>query len=292
MDLQALDQAIAAAGPGNVPLVVMTVTNNSGGGQPVSMHNIRAVREICRLHSIPFFLDACRFAENAYFIREREAAYAERSLREIAQEMFRLADGCTFSGKKDALVNMGGFLALNDGALAEQARNNLILTEGFPTYGGMAGRDLEAMAIGLREVLDHDYMEYRMASVRYLCTGLEQRGVSVVRPHGGHAAYVDARALLPHIPLERFPGQALVNALYLIGGIRAVEIGTVMFGEHADNDLVRLALPRRVYTQSHVDYVLEVFEEVVKQAPGLPGYEMTYEPRYLRHFTAHFKPVP
>jgi len=289
MDLESLERAISEAT--RVPLVLVTVTNNSGGGQPVSMANMRAVREICRSHSIPFFLDSCRFAENAYFIQEREEGYADKSLREIAEEMFRLADGATFSGKKDALVNMGGFLALNDDDLALRARNDLILTEGFPTYGGLAGRDLEAMAIGLREVLDQQYMTYRMASVRYLWSGLEERGVPMVRPHGGHAAYVDARAALPHVKREHFPGQALVNALYRIGGIRAVEIGGVMFGEHAENDLVRLALPRRVYTQSHVDYVLEIFESVMKEAPELPGYKMTYEPPYLRHFTAHFEPV-
>ena len=291
MDLDAMRRAIENAGPTNVPVVILTVTNNSGGGQPVSLANIRDVGAACREYGVLFFLDACRFAENAYFIRERESGQEHRTLREIAQEMFSLADGCTFSGKKDALVNMGGFLALNDDDLALRARNLLILTEGFPTYGGLAGRDLEAMAIGLREVLDHDYMEYRMASVRYFCDGLEERGVPVIKPHGGHAAYVDAGAFLPHIPCEHFPGQALVNALYEIGGVRAVEIGTVMFGEKAEHDLVRLALPRRVYTQSHVDYVLEVFADLVAEAPELPGYRMTYEPPYLRHFTAHFEPI-
>ncbi len=290
MDLEGLVSAIGKAGLGQVVLVIVTVTNNSGGGQPVSMENIKCVRAICDDFGIPLFLDACRFAENAYFIRKREKGYADKTLREIAMEMFRLADGCTFSGKTDALVNMGGFLCLNDDDLALRARNNLILTEGFPTYGGMAGRDLEAMAIGLREGLDHDYMEYRMASGRYLCTGLENK-VHVVRPHGGHAAYVDARATLPHIPREQFPGQALVNALYEIGGVRAVEIGSVMFGEHAPNELVRLAMPRRVYTKSHIDYVIEVFGDLVQEAPQLPGYRMTYEPPYLRHFTAHFETV-
>ena len=291
MDLDALQREIGTAKPENVPVVIVTVTNNSGGGQPVSMANMRAVREICDRYRIPFFLDAARFAENAWFIREREEGYGERSVREIAQEMFRLADGCWISGKKDALVNMGGLLAVNDDDLALRARNVLIMTEGFPTYGGLAGRDLEAMAIGLREVVDHDYMAYRMASVRYLCVGLEERGVPVMRPHGGHAAYVDARGTLPHIPVAQFPGQALVNALYEIGGIRAVEIGTVMFGEHAEHDLVRLALPRRVYTQSHIDYVLETFEDLVAEAPHLTGYRITYEPPFLRHFTAHFEPV-
>jgi tryptophanase len=257
----------------------------------VSLANLRAVRQICDRHGILFLLDACRFAENAWFIREREPGYGHRTLREIAQETFRLADGCTFSGKKDALVNMGGFLAVNDDDLAARARNVLILTEGFPTYGGLAARDLEAMAIGLREVLDHDYMAYRIASIRYLCRGLVERGVPVIQPPGGHAAYVDARATLPHIPREHLPGQALVNALYEVGGVRSVEIGTVMFGAHAPHDLVRLAMPRRVYTQSHVDYVLDVFAELVKERERFPGYRITWEPPYLRHFTAHFEPI-
>ncbi|MHC4164988.1 MAG: tryptophanase, partial [Planctomycetota bacterium] len=291
LDVEALHREIEQAGASNVPVVIVTVTNNSGGGQPVSMANLRAVREACDKYGIPFFLDACRFAENAWFIREREEGYENRTLREISQEMFRLADGCTFSGKKDALVNIGGFLALNDEELARRARNLLILTEGFPTYGGMAGRDLEAMAIGLREVIHHDYMAYRIATSRYLCEGLVERGVPVILPPGGHAAYVDARRTLPHIPVEQFPGQALVNALFEIGGVRGVEIGTVMFGEHAANDLVRLALPRRVYTQSHIDYVLEVFEDLVAERDRVPGYRMTYEPPFLRHFTAHFEPV-
>ena len=292
MDLERLEREIETAGAQNVACVILTVTNNSGGGQPVSMSNIRAVRGICDKYEIRFFLDACRFAENAYFIKEREDGFADRSLREVAREMFSYADGCTFSGKKDALVNMGGLLGLNDDDLAMQARNDLILTEGFPTYGGMAGRDLEAMAIGLQEVTDEDYMAYRIATVRYLCHALEERGVPTVKPYGGHAAYVDARAVFPGIPRAQFPGQALVNAIYLQGGVRAVEIGTVMFGEHAEHDLVRLALPRRVYTQSHIDYVIEVFEEVVSKRDEWPGYRMSYEPPYLRHFTAHFEPVP
>jgi tryptophanase len=291
MDLAALEREIRAAGPANVALVLVTVTNNSGGGQPVSMANLRGVREICDRHGLRLFLDACRFAENAWFIREREKGYESRTLREIAREMFRLADGCTFSGKKDALVNMGGFLSLNDDDLAARARNVLILTEGFPTYGGLAGRDLEAMAIGLREVLDHDYMAYRVASIRYLCRGLVERGVPVLQPPGGHAAFLDARATLPHIPPDRLPGQALVNALYVIGGVRAVEIGTVMFGRHAQHDLVRLAMPRRVYTQSHVDYVLDVAEDMVAERERIPGYRIAWEPPYLRHFTAHFEPL-
>jgi len=291
MDTERLVSEIEKAGAKNVGCVIVTVTNNSGGGQPVSMANIREVRAICDRFGIPFILDSCRFAENAYFIREREEGYHDKSLKEIAQEMFRIADGCTFSGKKDALVNMGGLLALNDDELAARARNELILTEGFPTYGGMAGRDLEAMAIGLEEVTHLDYMEYRIATVRYLCEGLEKAGVPVVHPYGGHAAYIDARRTFPHIPKEQFPGQALVNAIYLQGGIRGVEIGTVMFGEHAPNDLVRLALPRRVYTQSHVDYVIEVFQEVARSREQWPGYRMTFEPPFLRHFTAHFEPI-
>jgi tryptophanase len=291
IDLDALERAIGRAGPRNVEVVLVTVTNNSGGGQPVSLANLRGVREICDRHSIPFFLDACRFAENAWFIREREPGQARKTLREIAQEMFRLADGCTFSGKKDALVNMGGFLAVNDDALAARARNVLILTEGFPTYGGLAARDLEAMAIGLREVLDDDYMAYRIATVRYLCRGLSERGMTVIQPSGGHAAYVDAGAALPHIPHGHLPGLALVNALYEIGGVRAVEIGAVMFGADAPHDLVRLAMPRRVYTQSHVDYVLEVFGDVMAERDRVPGYRITWEPPYLRHFTAHFEPL-
>jgi tryptophanase len=291
MDTERLREEIERIGADNVALVILTVTNNSGGGQPVSMENIRATRAVCKEYGVLFFLDACRFAENAYFIQEREEGYRDKGLREIAQEMFRYADGCTFSAKKDAIVNMGGFLALHDDELSLRARNLLTITEGFPTYGGMAGRDLEAIAIGLREVLDQDYMEYRIATVRYLCHGLEERGVPVVRPYGGHAGYVDAGKTLPHIPRAQFPGQALVNALFEIGGVRAVEIGAVMFGEHADHDLVRLALPRRVYTQSHVDYVLEVFEDVMAEKDRIPGYKITYEPKFLRHFTAHFEQV-
>jgi len=291
MDIEALRAAIEEAGPKNVPLVIVTVTNNSRGGQPVSMRNMRDVRAVCDEYSIPMFLDACRFAENAYFIREREDGYSEKTLREIAQEMFSIADGATFSAKKDALVNIGGWLALNDDDLALQARNLLTITEGFPTYGGLAGRDLEAMAIGLREILDHDYMEYRIATVRYLCEGLDEAGVPMLHPWGGHAAYVDAGRMLNHIGREQFPGQALVNALYEVGGVRAVEIGSVMFGEHAEDDLVRLALPRRVYTQSHVEYVIEVFRDVMKERDKIPGYKITYEPKYLRHFTAHFEPI-
>jgi tryptophanase len=291
LDLDAVEREIGKAGEKNVEAIIVTVTNNSGGGQPVSLANLRAVRGICDRHRIPLVLDACRFAENAWFIRDREPGQAGRTLREIAQEMFRLADISTFSAKKDGLVNMGGFLVMNDDELAARARSVLILTEGFPTYGGLAGRDLEAIAIGLREVVRDEYMAYRIASVRYLCDGLKERGAPVIQPPGGHAAYVDARATLPHIPKELLPGQALVNALYLVGGVRAVEIGTVMFGAVAQHDLVRLAMPRRVYTQSHVDYVLEVFADLLAERDRIPGYRITWEPPYLRHFTAHFEPV-
>ncbi|MCB9898367.1 MAG: tryptophanase [Planctomycetes bacterium] len=283
---------------GNIPLGMQTITNNTGGGQPASLANIRAVSEILHSHDIPFFLDACRFAENAWFIKQREPGQAHRSVREIAQEVFALADGCTFSGKKDGLVNMGGVLAMNDPELAQRARNLLILTEGFPTYGGCAARDLEALAVGLEEVLDEKYLEYRTASVRYLAEGLEKVGIPVMHPPGGHAVYADAGALLPHIPAHDYPGQALACALYLEGGIRTCEIGSVMFGRRGDDgsftparlELVRFALPRRVYTQSHVDRMLEVAAEVAALAPSLPGMEMVEAPRYLPHFTARFRP--
>ncbi len=291
LDLDAVEREIANAGERKVEAIIVTVTNNSGGGQPVSLANLRAVRQVCDRHGIPLVLDACRFAENAWFIRDREPGQEGRTLREIAQEMFRLADISTFSAKKDGLVNMGGFLAMNDDALAARARSVLILTEGFPTYGGLAGRDLEAIAVGLREVVRDEYMAYRIASVRYLCHGLKERGAPVIEPPGGHAAYVDAKATLPHIPKEFLAGQALVNALYLAGGVRAVEIGTVMFGAAAQHELVRLAMPRRVYTQSHVDYVLEVFADLLAERDRVPGYRITWEPPYLRHFTAHFEPV-
>jgi tryptophanase len=290
-DLEALEAAIVEHGAQNVGAVIMTVTNNSGGGQPVSLFNLRGAHDICRKHRVLLILDACRFAENAYFVQERELGQQERSLEDIAREMFRLCDGATFSGKKDGLVNMGGFLTLNDDSLALRARNMLVITEGFPTYGGMAGRDLDAMAIGLQEVLHQDYMEYRIASVRYLCRGLEAEGVPVVHPAGGHAAFIDACRYLPHIPRAALPGQTLVNAIYNVGGIRGVEIGSVMFGEHAQTDLVRLALPRRVYTQSHIDYVIEMFGELNQEKERLRGYRITWEPEYLRHFTAHFEPI-
>jgi tryptophanase len=279
---------------------MVTITNNTGGGQPVSLENLRAVSSALRSRGIPFILDACRFAENSWFVREREAGQGGRSVREIARETFSLADGCTFSGKKDGLVNMGGFLALNDDRLAEEARNVLILTEGFPTYGGCAARDLEALAVGIDEAQDESYLEYRAATVAYLARGLEAAGLPTVRPPGGHAVYVDARASLPHVPPERFPGQALACELFLAGGIRTCEIGSVMFGKEAKDgarfeapalELVRLALPRRVYTQSHVDRVVEIARDVAASARSLRGLRMTYRPRYLPHFTARFEPA-
>ncbi|HEV8199737.1 MAG TPA: tryptophanase [Candidatus Polarisedimenticolia bacterium] len=282
-----------------IPFGMQTITNNTGGGQPASLQNIRGVSRILRRHGIPFILDACRFAENAYFIKLREPGQQRRTVSEIAREIFRLADGCIISGKKDALVNMGGILALNDDRLAAEARNLLILTEGFPTYGGCAARDLEAMAVGLREVLDETYLEYRLASVRYLAEGLNRIGIPTVQPPGGHAVFIDARRLLPQIPSEQFPGQALACELYLAGGIRSCEIGSVMFGKRTSRgtfrpaalELVRLAVPRRVYTQSHVDRILEIAEDVVARAPRLRGMKMTWCPPYLPHFTARFEPV-
>jgi tryptophanase len=297
IDLARLEQLLASAGD-RVPLVMVTVTNNSGGGQPVSLDNLRAVRRLCDRFGKPFFLDACRFAENAWFIKQREAGFAERTPREIAQAMFALADGCTMSTKKDGLANIGGFLALNDDTWAEAARNLLILTEGFPTYGGLAGYDLEAIARGLEEVVDEDYLRYRIRSIEYLGEQVSAAGVPIVQPPGGHAIYIDARALLPHIPPESFPGVALVNALYLEGGIRSVEIGTLMFGHAvgggalpAAMDLVRLAVPRRVYTQSHIDYVAEVVTAVAERAQNLAGYRIASAPSVLRHFTARLEPV-
>jgi tryptophanase len=291
MDTTRLEELIEREGHKRVPLVMLTVTNNSGGGQPVSMDNIRAVKEICRRHGIPLYIDACRFAENAYFIKLRERGYAERTPIEIAREMFAYADGCTMSAKKDGLVNIGGFLATNDDSLAQQEKNLLILTEGFPTYGGLAGRDLEAIAVGLNEALDEDYLAYRIASTAYLGEHISREGVPIVQPPGGHAIYIDAREFLPQIPPAQFPGVALAAALYVEGGIRSVEIGTLMFGEHATMDLVRLAIPRRVYTQSHIDYVVEVILEVWRRRTQIRGFEIAYEAPFLRHFTARFRPL-
>ena len=297
IDLDRLDELLTENG-NRVPLVMLTVTNNSGGGQPVSMANLRRAQALCEEHDVPLILDACRFAENAYFIKQREEGYGDRSVKDIVREMFSHADGMTMSAKKDALVNIGGWLALDDDAWAREARNQLILTEGFPTYGGLAGRDLEAIAVGLREIVDEDYLEYRMASTRYLGEALTDLGVPIVQPVGGHAVYVNAKALLPHIPPLEYPGQALAAALYTTGGIRGVEIGSVMFGRQPDGseepasmELVRLAIPRRVYTQSHVDYVIECFEHVYDRRDELRGFEITEEPPQLRHFTAHFRPL-
>ena len=298
MDVDALDALIRERGPENVPVVFITVTNNSGGGQPVSLANLKAVREVCDRYEIPLFLDACRFAENAWFIHEREEGQHGRSIRDIVREMASLADGMTMSAKKDGLANIGGWLALNDDKWAAECRNLLILTEGFPTYGGLAGRDLEAIAQGLSEVTDEHYLRYRITSTAYLADALDAAGVPVVKPAGGHAVYIDARALLPHIPPLQYPGQALAVALYREGGIRGCEIGTVMFGRHPDGsespaamDLVRMAIPRRTYTQSHIDYVIEVVRWVAERADELSGMRIVDEPPALRHFTARFEPL-
>jgi len=297
IDADALD-ALLARDADRVPLVMVTVTNNSGGGQPVSMENLRAVRTICDRYRKPFFLDACRFAENAWFVKQREAGYGGKTPREIAREMFALADGCTMSAKKDGLANIGGFLAMNDDSWAEQCRTLLILTEGFPTYGGLAGYDLEAIARGLEEVVEEPYLRYRIRSTEYLAEKVARAGVPIIQPAGGHAVYIDARALLPHIAPLQYPGIALVNALYVEAGVRGVEIGTVMFGLHPDGteapgamDLVRLAIPRRVYTQSHIDYVAEAVIHVAGMREKLRGYRITSPPKVLRHFTAEFEPL-
>jgi tyrosine phenol-lyase len=283
-----------------VPLGMTTITNNTGGGQPVSMENIRETSKLFKEFQIPFFIDACRFAENAYFIKLREKGFRNKSILEIAQEMFSYADGCTMSAKKDGLVNMGGFLAMNDDELAMRARNMLILTEGFPSYGGLAGRDLEALAVGLKEVLSEDYLRYRLRPAEYMGEKLIEAGVAIIRPTGGHAVYIDAKQFYPHIPSHQYPGQTLVCELYKKGGIRAVEIGSVMFARKAkgsekekpaDMELVRLAFPRRVYTQSHFDYAIEVILDVYNQRDRARGFEIIWEPPFLRHFTAHFQPV-
>ncbi|MFT5166673.1 MAG: tyrosine phenol-lyase [Saprospiraceae bacterium] len=299
MDIQQLLKNIEKYGAENIGAVILTVTNNSGGGQPVSMQNAKEVSKICNANNILFILDACRIAENSYFICHREAGYKNKTYREIAQEMFSLADGCIMSAKKDALVNMGGFLALNDLELALKCRTVLIITEGYSTYGGLSGRDMEAIAIGLREVFDPDYLHYRIISTTYLGNKLHEMGVPIIRPVGGHAVYVDAKAFYPHIPPEQYPGQALVCELYLKGGIRSCEIGSVMFGKNDENgklipapmELVRLAIPRRVYTQSHLDYVVETFAELLKEREQTKGYRITYQPPFLRHFTSHFEQV-
>ena len=300
MDVGALTRLLQEHGPARVPVVMMTVTNNSGGGQPVSLDNLRRVRAVCRDFGVPLYLDACRFAENAWMIREREPGQAGRPPLDIAREMFTLVDGCTMSAKKDGLSNIGGFLCTNDDRLAKQEKDLLILTEGFPTYGGLAARDLEAMAVGLEEVLDPDYLAYRFASVAYLARHLEEAGVPTVRPPGGHAVFLDAAAFLPHVPRHRYPGQALAVELYAHAGIRSCEIGTVMFGRPdpaggpdtpSALELVRLAIPRRVYTQSHIDYVVEAVIEVFERREALRGFRIAEQPEHLRHFTARFAPL-
>ncbi len=299
MDIAALEKFIIEKGAANIPLCMITVTNNSGGGQPVSMQNIRDAKAICTKHGIPLFLDACRFAENAYFIKKREREFANATVEEIVLEMFSYADGCTMSAKKDAFANIGGFIALRDEKLAVECRNLLIITEGFPTYGGLAGRDLEAIAIGLREVLDEHYLQYRIRSMEYLTEKLMAAAVPVMQPAGGHAVYLDAKAFLPHIPANQYPGQALSCALYLEGGIRSVEIGSLMFGKYdevgklipAMMELVRLAIPRRVYTQSHIDYVAEMIIQVFKDRSSIRGLAITYEASTLRHFTARLEEI-
>lgn len=291
MDVQALERLIAAEGAANIPLVMITVTDNSGGGQPVSMANIAAVKEVASRHGIPLYLDACRFAENAWFIAQREPGYADWTPKQIAQKMFSYADGCTFSAKKDAFANIGGLLCTNDDRLAVQETNLLILTEGFPTYGGLAGRDLEAIAVGLEEVLHPDYLRYRIASTGYLGRHIADHGVPIVEPPGGHAIYIDAARMLPHIPKHQFPAQALAVELYRHAGIRSVEIGSVMFGANAKHELLRLAIPRRVYTQSHIDYVVEAILEVNDQRERIRGLAIECEPPFLRHFSARFRRI-
>ena len=299
MDIEALRNFIQNKGAANIPLCIITVTNNSGGGQPVGMQNIRDIKAICLQNKIPLFIDACRFAENCYFIKQREKEFANTSIPDIAKELFSYADGCTMSAKKDAFANIGGFLAMHNEELATKCRNLLIITEGFTTYGGLAGRDLEAIAIGLKEVMDEHYLHYRIRSMEYLTEKLAAADISVMQPAGGHAVYLDAKAFLPHIPTHQYPGQALTGALYLEGGIRSVEIGSLMFGKYDANgnlipammELVRLAIPRRVYTQSHIDYVAEVIIEVFQNRKSIKGLTIIYEAPTLRHFTAKLTEV-
>lgn len=298
MDLARLAQVIDAEGAANIPFCMLTVTNNTGGGQPVSMENVRRVKEMLKPHNIPLIIDACRFAENAFFIKAREQGFADRSLLEIAREMFSLADGATMSAKKDGLANIGGFFACNDDNWADDFRNLLILTEGFPTYGGLAGRDLEAISVGLMEALEYDYQRYRHATVEYVASALIARDIPIVRPAGGHAIFIDAAAFCPHLKASDYPGIGLVNALYLEGGIRAVELGSVMFGKPAPDggdeiaaphELVRLAFPRRVYTQSHFDYLIEVLEAIGRRRASIKAYRITEQAPFLRHFTARYE---
>lgn len=299
MDTKKLKEFIEKVGPQNIPVCMLTITNNTGGGQPVSMANIREVSTICHNYGIQFFLDACRFAENAYFIKLREEGYQHKSILEITNEMFSYADGCTMSAKKDAFANIGGFIAMNNDEWYLNCKNLLIITEGYETYGGLAGRDMEAIAQGLEEIIDENYLHYRISSAKYLGDLLMKNDIPILKPVGGHAIYIDAKAFLPNIPVENFPGHALVCELYKTGGIRAVEIGSVMFGKYdpngkmipADMELVRMAIPRRVYTQSHIDYVAEVLEEIKKYKDRIKGVKIIEEPKFLRHFTAKFAPV-
>ena len=300
IDLEKLEALLNSEDVDKIPFVLMTITNNTGGGQPVSMENLKAVKALCEKHNKMFLLDACRFSENAWFVSQREDSYKDVEIREIAKEAFRLADGCTISLKKDGFGNIGGVLAFNDDALAEAAKNVLILTEGFPTYGGLTGRDLDALAQGLIEITDRNYLEYRARSISYLADKALQYGIPIVQPAGGHALYIDAKTFLPHIPPHQYPGHSLACEIYLIGGVRAVELGTLAFGvagedgkddTPATHELVRLAAPRRSYTQSHFDYVAEVLEKLVENKDNLKGYEITYQPKLLRHFTAKLKPM-
>ncbi len=298
VDLEKLEETLSKEKE-NIPYVLMTVTNNTGGGQPVSMENLKATREVCSKYGIPMFLDACRFAENSWFIHQREKGYESVEIREIAKEIFRLSDGCTISLKKDGFGNIGGFIGVNDDKIAAECKNMLILTEGFPTYGGLAGRDLDALAQGLKEITDKSYLEYRARSISYLADKATEYGIPVVQPAGGHALYLDAKTYLPHIPPHEYPGQAIVCEMYLLGGIRCAEIGTFAFGVHneegpdspASNELVRLASPRRTYTQSHFDYVGEVLKALAEKKDTLSGYKITEQPEFLRHFTAKLEPI-
>ena len=299
MDIGLLKQCIEEHGKEKIPFAMITVTNNTGGGQAVSLANIKEVKQVLNSYNIPLVIDACRFAENSYFIKKREKGYEDKSLIEIAREIFSYADAATMSCKKDGLANIGGFLICNDDQWAESFTNLLIMREGFPTYGGLAGRDLEAIAVGLMEALEYDYQLYRHATIKYLSSALDDIGVPIVKPNGGHAVFIDAKAMLQHIPSLQYPGIGVVNALYIEGGIRSVELGTVMFGRFDEQgnelpsplELVRLAIPRRVYTQSHFDYLIEVIEEVWKNKDKIPGYKITYQTKFLRHFTCHLQKV-